>query len=258
MAPATSPVGRRSCRRSGRRPAIRRGRPAGRPRGGAGPIARRSASRRVRCLHSWRARPWAFGVGSSLSLESPDAASSRPTPPVAFPGPDRTGNPRADLGPADPSGPPAITPLLGGRAAPCGYTGVTGVRRLPRWRTTGHPGRVPGPRSPPGSRGRRGDSFLGPSRRPFPRGRNMERLPKQLVRQLGFLRHSCELFDRGNQDEAIRIATCIRVLLHDAKSNRPGRANRGQSWNNFPPRVSGCLRPSSTSAIGRTCPFSMD
>src|SRR5689334_19735845 len=51
----------------------------------------------------------------------------------------------------------------------------------------------------------------------------MERLRKQLRRQLGFLRASCEDYDRGDQDEAIRIAVCIRVLLHDPKTNRPGR-----------------------------------
>jgi hypothetical protein len=51
----------------------------------------------------------------------------------------------------------------------------------------------------------------------------MERLRRQLRRQLGFLRQSCEGYDRGDQDEAIRIAVCIRVLLHDPKSSRPGR-----------------------------------
>jgi hypothetical protein len=40
-----------------------------------------------------------------------------------------------------------------------------------------------------------------------------------LRRQLIFLRNSCNAFDRGEQDEAIRIATVIRVLVHDSKSS---------------------------------------
>lgn len=42
---------------------------------------------------------------------------------------------------------------------------------------------------------------------------------EQLKRQVGFLERSCSNFDAGHQDEAIRIATCIRILIHDtAKS----------------------------------------
>lgn len=37
----------------------------------------------------------------------------------------------------------------------------------------------------------------------------------QLKRQLDFLARSCQSFDAGFHDEAIRIAQCIRVLLHD-------------------------------------------
>jgi len=41
----------------------------------------------------------------------------------------------------------------------------------------------------------------------------------QLRRQLGFLHRSCWLFDSGYHDEAIRIATAVRILVHDtAKS----------------------------------------
>jgi len=37
---------------------------------------------------------------------------------------------------------------------------------------------------------------------------------KQLARQLQFLTHSCDLYDQEFLDEAIRIATIARVLLH--------------------------------------------
>jgi hypothetical protein len=40
---------------------------------------------------------------------------------------------------------------------------------------------------------------------------------EQLRRQMGFLRRSCESFDAGDQAEAVRIATCIRVLVHDTR-----------------------------------------
>jgi hypothetical protein len=41
----------------------------------------------------------------------------------------------------------------------------------------------------------------------------------QLRRQLGFLRRSAESYDRGYHDEAVRLATTIRVLLHDTKAS---------------------------------------
>jgi hypothetical protein len=37
----------------------------------------------------------------------------------------------------------------------------------------------------------------------------------QLLRQMSFLITSCELFDAGRWDEAIRIATSVRVLFYD-------------------------------------------
>jgi len=40
-----------------------------------------------------------------------------------------------------------------------------------------------------------------------------------LEQQLGFLRRSCDSYDDGYTDEAIRIATTIRVLIHDTKSS---------------------------------------
>ena len=43
-----------------------------------------------------------------------------------------------------------------------------------------------------------------------------------LAKQLGFLRRSCESYDQGYKDEAIRIATVLRVLMHDT-TDRKGR-----------------------------------
>ena len=36
-------------------------------------------------------------------------------------------------------------------------------------------------------------------------------------KQLGFLERSCAAYDHGHRDEAIRIATVLRVLLHDTR-----------------------------------------
>jgi hypothetical protein len=41
----------------------------------------------------------------------------------------------------------------------------------------------------------------------------------QLKRQLGFLQRSCAAYDQGHHDDAIRIGTIIRVLLHDTASS---------------------------------------
>jgi hypothetical protein len=40
-----------------------------------------------------------------------------------------------------------------------------------------------------------------------------------LFRQLGFLWRSCDAYDRGHLDEAVRIATVIRVLIHDTPAS---------------------------------------
>lgn len=40
-----------------------------------------------------------------------------------------------------------------------------------------------------------------------------------LRRQLGFLSRSCEAYDSGHTDEAIRIATVARVLIHQTKTS---------------------------------------
>lgn len=41
----------------------------------------------------------------------------------------------------------------------------------------------------------------------------------ELGKQLGFLRRSCESFDAGFFDEAVRIATVIRILLHQTRNS---------------------------------------
>lgn len=42
---------------------------------------------------------------------------------------------------------------------------------------------------------------------------------KHLLKQLGFIERSCQSYDADNFDEAIRIATVIRVLIHQTKSS---------------------------------------
>jgi hypothetical protein len=48
-----------------------------------------------------------------------------------------------------------------------------------------------------------------------------------LRRQLGFLRSSCQSFDAGFPDESIRVAQCIRVLIHDTKNQKSVLAHLG-------------------------------
>lgn len=46
------------------------------------------------------------------------------------------------------------------------------------------------------------------------------RFRDQLKRNVGYIRRSCELFDQGHQEEGIRIATALRVLLHDTQRSK--------------------------------------
>lgn len=46
-----------------------------------------------------------------------------------------------------------------------------------------------------------------------------ERFKEQLRRQLGFLERSSTSYDMGYGDESIRIATTIRVLIHDTRNS---------------------------------------
>ena len=45
-------------------------------------------------------------------------------------------------------------------------------------------------------------------------------LVDHLQRQLEYLRRSCELYDSGHLDEAVRLAVCIRVLIHDTEKSK--------------------------------------
>lgn len=47
-------------------------------------------------------------------------------------------------------------------------------------------------------------------------------LDRQLERQLNYLDSSAKLFDGGDHEESIRLATTLRVLLHDGPSPKPG------------------------------------
>lgn len=46
------------------------------------------------------------------------------------------------------------------------------------------------------------------------------RFRDQLKRNVGFVRRSCDLYDQGHAEEAIRIATALRVLLHDTRNSK--------------------------------------
>ena len=47
----------------------------------------------------------------------------------------------------------------------------------------------------------------------------MERYQQELKKQLGFLRRSCQWYDEGEVDEAIRIAVPIRTIIHDTRNS---------------------------------------
>lgn len=48
---------------------------------------------------------------------------------------------------------------------------------------------------------------------------NTQDFKQQLRRQLRFLEISCQQYDKGEFDEALRMATTLRVLFHDTKSS---------------------------------------
>jgi hypothetical protein len=47
------------------------------------------------------------------------------------------------------------------------------------------------------------------------------RLQQKLIEQHGFLKRSVQSFMDGHSEEAVRIATAIRVLLHESRSSDP-------------------------------------
>ncbi len=52
-----------------------------------------------------------------------------------------------------------------------------------------------------------------------------DRMRAQLQRQLGYLHRSARLVDLGYLDEAVRIATCLRVLFHDRPRDPPSQGS---------------------------------
>ncbi|MBB3835664.1 hypothetical protein FHR55_003924 [Xanthomonas arboricola] len=50
--------------------------------------------------------------------------------------------------------------------------------------------------------------------------RERSSLDQQLLRQLKYLQSSAKLFDAGDHDEANRLATVMRVLLHDTAKSK--------------------------------------
>jgi len=48
---------------------------------------------------------------------------------------------------------------------------------------------------------------------------NEKDFEKKLDQQLKFLKASISAFDQGDEDEAIRIATILRVLFHDTRNS---------------------------------------
>ena len=42
----------------------------------------------------------------------------------------------------------------------------------------------------------------------------------QLRRQIKFLETSCQSYDQGEVEEAVRIAVALRVLFHDSQTSR--------------------------------------
>ena len=52
------------------------------------------------------------------------------------------------------------------------------------------------------------------------RKRSITELEKKLEEQIRYLQRSAEIYDQGNEDEAPRLATTLRVLLHDSAHSK--------------------------------------
>lgn len=50
-------------------------------------------------------------------------------------------------------------------------------------------------------------------------GVSVDRFRESLRQQLGFIRNSCESYDRGDRSEGIRIGSSLRTLLHDTAAS---------------------------------------
>jgi hypothetical protein len=53
------------------------------------------------------------------------------------------------------------------------------------------------------------------------------RLTEKLVEQFRFMQRSCEAFDKGLEDEAIRIATSLRIIFHNTNASTSLTAHLG-------------------------------
>jgi hypothetical protein len=71
-----------------------------------------------------------------------------------------------------------------------------------------------------------------------------------LSRQLHFLSASCRSFDEGFPDEEIRIAQCIRVLMHDTR-NQCSLLRHLNSKSIM--LTSSCIDRKATNSTGATC-----
>jgi hypothetical protein len=56
-----------------------------------------------------------------------------------------------------------------------------------------------------------------------------DRLTKKLLEQLQFMQRSCEAFDNGFEDEAIRIAASLRIIFHQTNASTSLIAHLGFS-----------------------------
>jgi len=63
------------------------------------------------------------------------------------------------------------------------------------------------------------------------------RLPKKLEEQVQFIRRSCNAYDQGAEEEALRIATSLRVIFHQTGASTSLITNLGASFE------SACERP---------------
>ncbi len=56
------------------------------------------------------------------------------------------------------------------------------------------------------------------------------RFRDQLRRQLRYIENSCQAYDQGDIDEGIRIATSLRVILHNTKVEFYNRGGIRNPW----------------------------
>jgi len=63
------------------------------------------------------------------------------------------------------------------------------------------------------------------------RPRTLSELKDKLQEQIDFLKRSADSYDEGREDEAIRLAVSLRILLHDSKRNKSllGQLNKKNS-----------------------------